>query len=74
MKRLIGIAGLAAIAFLLIGGAFAAQRSGKQATPGKIYWPEKEDVTVVRPGHVLTLDSCVPSWQFERPTTRPQAC
>jgi hypothetical protein len=74
MKRVIGIIGAAVLAILIMGGAFAAQRTGRQATPGKIYRPDKEEVRNTRAGRVTSQDSCVPQTPFHLPTARPQAC
>jgi len=74
MKRLVGILALAVIAVLLMGGALAAQRSGKQATPEKIYWPEKEEVTVIRADHLTSQDPCVSRSLFDLRSARPRAC
>jgi hypothetical protein len=74
MKRLVGILALAVIAVLLMGAALAAQRTGKQATPEKIYWPEKEEVTVIRAGHLTSQDPCVTPSLFDLRGVRPRAC
>ena len=74
MKRLVGVLALAVIAVLLMGAALAAQRTGKQATPEKIYWPEKEEVRVNRANHLTSQDPCVSGWLFEPTVARPRAC
>jgi len=74
MKRLVGILALAVIAVLLMGAALAAQRTGKQATPEKTNWPEKEEVNAIRPGHLTSQDPCASRSLFDLRSARPRAC
>ena len=74
MKQLVGILALAVIAVLLMGAALAAQRTGKQATPEKIHWPEKEEVRVIDASHLTSQDPCVTRSLFDLRSVRPRAC
>jgi hypothetical protein len=74
MKRLAGILALAVIAVLLMGAALAAQRTGKQATPEKIYWPEKEEVRVIGASYLTSQDPCVTRSLFDLRSALPRAC
>ena len=74
MKQLVGILALAVIAVLLMGAALAAQRTGKQATPERIHWPEKEEVRVIGASHLTSQDSCVTRSLFDLRSARPRAC
>ncbi|MBI2002612.1 MAG: hypothetical protein HYT85_09315 [candidate division NC10 bacterium] len=53
MKRVVGIIGLAVVAVLLMGGTFAVQGGWKKGIPGKIFWPEKEEVAHLQGRHIL---------------------
>jgi hypothetical protein len=74
MKRFVGILALAVIAILLMGAALAAQRTGKDATPEKINWPEKEEVRVIGASHLILQDPCVTRSLFDFQSVRPRAC
>jgi Spy/CpxP family protein refolding chaperone len=74
MKRFAGILALALTAVLLMGAALAAQRTGWQSTPEKIYWPEKEEVRVIGAGHLILQDPCVTRSLFDLRGARPGAC
>jgi hypothetical protein len=74
MKQFVGILALAVIAILLMGAALTAQHAGREATPEKINWPEKEEVRVIGASHLILQDPCVTRSLFDLRSTRAGAC
>ncbi len=75
MKRILGILGIVAIAFLvLVGGALGTHGGERQLTVARTDWPEKEGVPQALMGHGEMQDSCVSPHLFDLPTLRPAVC
>lgn len=71
MKQLVGIAKIAALAILLVGGTSSSQDLEKPAVLMRIYWLEKDGVAHAR---ARTQDSCIPSSPFGTQIPRPAEC